>query len=185
MTNTTTLVVKYFYANGTIVVHNATQTIVTVRGVGNGTVTLTGKGGLSAGNQVEMQVTAYFAQNYFGSRTPNISFSPIGASEAASWLGIPQDKPETDRLGLPVDANITLKPSGNAWTGDDWVIYNQGGSYDSRMVINGMPFTVVGSIQIGAEDVTVTARTNALLVSLTWVIVAFSALELRKGRSEP
>jgi len=35
-------------------------------------------------------------------------------------------------------------------------------------------------IQVGAESVTVTARTNSLLVSLTWIIIGFSAIETRE-----
>jgi hypothetical protein len=179
------VVVTVTYQNGTTVSRTYSEAVTTSKFVGNGTVTLSGKGGLSAGNQLEMDVVVYFAKGTFDSRTPQIYFSPTGAFVAESWLGIPQDSPQIDMQNLPIDANITLVPSGNRWTGYQWVIYNQGGSFTPTMSIDGILFPIVGPIEIGSEDVTVTARTNALLVSLTWVIIAFSILEWRRKQLEP
>ena len=61
-----------------------------------------------------------------------------------------------------------------------WVIYNQGGENVPHMTIDQNVFGISNPIAIGSEDVTVTARTNSLLISLTWVIISFSALELKK-----
>lgn len=171
------------YPNGTRVI--IYERLRVVYPVANGTVTLIGKGGLSAGNPLEMLVRMHFFK-YTTRTTPNstIWFAPIGAYEAEVWqlgpISVPLSQPRTDSQGFPKDANFTLKNQDNWWTNDQWVIYNQGGSYNANMTINGIHFIETGPIFISSEDVTVASQTNQLLVSLTFAIIGFSALELRK-----
>lgn len=171
------------YLNGTVakrLVH-----IHTERMVGNGTVTLFGKGGLSAGNPIEMTVVVYFLKDTFDmTPQPTIVFLPTGAFAAEVYnilcISIPQDRPQTDAQGIPQDANIMLTIQGDKWTGKEWVIYNQGSSLTPTIKILNSSVALSGPIEIGSEDATLAARTNALLVSLTWVTIVISALELRK-----
>ena len=170
------------YPNKTQVTINQTFT-ETVRVIGNGTVVLTGKGGLSAGNPLHMTVTIYFVKNAFTSPEPTVIFQPgaFAAEVTNLWfVTIPQDQDKIDAREFPLDANITLTKQDDKWTGDMWVIYNQGGENIPHMTIDQNEFGISNPIAIGSEDVTVTARTNSLLISLTWVIIAFTALELKK-----
>lgn len=175
--------VVQFYPNGEKIL--IPETVTVTKPVGNVSVILTGNGGLSAQNPLHMIVTVYFAKDAFVSSGSHVVvFSPIGAyiAQNASFLGlsIPQDQPETDSQGLPINANITLTQQDDVWSGGEWVIYNQGCTCGLNMTIDNISFAITQPIVISSDDVTVTARTNALLVSLTWVIIAFSALELRK-----
>ena len=62
------------YPNQTRVSNN--QTIIETRVIGNGTVVLTGKGGLSAGNPLHMSVTIYFVKDALASPQPTVIFQP-------------------------------------------------------------------------------------------------------------
>lgn len=77
------------YPNGTVVViatvaiiTNSTGSVASVSGfLGDGFVTLEGRGGLSADNPLNISVTAYFRSNAFAGE-PDIKFIPNGAYEA-------------------------------------------------------------------------------------------------------
>ena len=169
------------YPNGTQVITSVTSTeFVKTYGVyAKGLVTLTGKGGLSADNPLTMRVILYSLS--FRIRPQQIAFVPQGAFEAAnSWNPLAPVSPKLDALGLPVSARIPLTENSGVWSGDQIVIYNQGGALMTNLNVDGQIFAIIEPILIESEAVTALARTNSLLVSLTWVIIAFPTIEARE-----
>lgn len=177
------------YPNGTVVKSTTTTMIqltnATGAALGGGFVTLKSKGGLSAGNPISIDITLYTNKDAKGGEPSNVTVTPQGAF-AANILSLGPFPlpfapivPQTDQLGFPLALSIALTRQGNKWSGSGIVIYNQGGAMGLDFDVDNLVAHVADVFQIGSEAVTVTARTNSLLISLTWVIIAFSALEVK------
>lgn len=146
-----------------------------------GTVDLKGKGGLSAGNHLTITVMFYVNETLLNQTAQSVWFSP----NAAYIYPIVK----TDR-GFPLVQSLSLTHEGDKWVGQLEVTYNQGGMYGVEIKVIGSSLdnpregrvTVVpipNVVHISDEDVTVSAKTNALLLSLELAIVALACLELR------
>jgi hypothetical protein len=181
---------------------DVTRTITVTKtwgpGLGNGLVTLRGKGGLSAGNPLEMQVTLYFPSE-FSNSSSIIRYVPEGAFEAQESIIPFQTIWETDALGFPIPANITLTIQNSCvrisyprecliqntdrsltkWAGHEKIVYNQGGNMSAQVTLGAQVFHASPGILIGGSEVTVAARTNSLLIGLTIALIGFGVLETR------
>ena len=180
MLTTASTIVTVYFPNGTRIV-TTTDVVTAIAGpLGHGFVTVSGKGGLSAGNPLKMDVTVYFKKDAFIGE-PNITYIPIGAfATEKPALPFTPIVPRTDKEGFPIPASIPLMRQGNMWNGEATVIYNQGGAMPADLTISSIgTWQATPAIEIGSEAVTVAARTNSILISLTWVIIAFAALEVR------
>lgn len=174
------------------------QTVVsyTQENFGNGHITIQGKGGLSADNPLDFSVTAYLPTTPSNSR---VTFMPNGAYATESpsiWLPIALNSTgmllqqfrlpffpiveATDKEGSPEGLGILLTFLDGVWLGYGTAIYNQAGNFSATITGGSLSFLLSPSIEISSESVTVTARTNSLLVALTWLIIAFAALEIRE-----
>jgi len=193
-----------FIRNETIITTNVTTSYsilknITASGeIGKGFVTLNGIGDLSAGNPLEMQVTIFFSNLVVPSSV--VKFVPEGAFAAQDSIFSLQPAWKTDAQGFPINANITLTPArpkcirfdrtcvhlgGSVeWTGQQSVIYNQGGAMRAQVMVGGLKGNITEPIQIGSGDITVTARTNSLLIVLTIALIGIGVLEFRRIPSE-
>jgi hypothetical protein len=85
--------------------------------------------------------------------------------------------------GVAGFAALGLARYGDVWRGGCQgacqVRYDQGGSFPIPIAIDDTYVEVLGQIQMESQDVTIGTRTISLILSLTWVIVAFDVLELR------
>jgi hypothetical protein len=184
VTNATVVVTTTLYkVDNQTVVKNVTSSVTRTYAtlLGEGWVTLKGKGGLSAGNPLTLSMTMYFYAAALGTNVANVSFAPQGAYIAqVPNLPFFPIVVQTDTRGFPLSPTIGLAKLGDHWTGQGLVIYNQGGAKTINIIINGVTYHSPDTVEIGSEAVTVAARTNSLLVSLTWVIIAFTVLELRE-----
>jgi hypothetical protein len=177
------------YPNGTLVKITTTTilpTNTTTVPVGDGFVTLKSRGGLSAGNPISMSITFYTRNNTLAGQLYNITVTPQGAYAAQVPKLGPFQIPFApivlfkDQRGFPAAVCINLtRQENHKWSGGGTVMYNQGGTLGLDVAVNGVITHVADLVQIGSEATTVAARTNSLLTSLTWVIVGFSALEMR------
>jgi hypothetical protein len=154
-----------------------------------GQIVLSGKGGLSADNSLSATVTIYFNKQY--------GFKPDEPNAVMLTLtGAYFEPPRYDDFGFKEWANITLTKqvsnlsNWDEWSGQTQVLYNQGGTYGGDLILDGnsthtMNYPLPPYIHIGNDDVTVTAKTNQLLVSLTWAILLLGVLEFRvKGTGD-
>ena len=147
---------------------NGTQTSTLVA---SGGISLSGKGGLSADNPLKMKVTLFINTTALGFEPSLVTFVPLGAS--------PYPHPP-EKQSLPVAVAIALTKSvDNKWTGEGSIIYYQPGTMKWEIHMDGIVAVGPEQIEIDSAAVTVAARTNSLLVSLTWVILLFAVLEFR------
>ncbi len=164
--------------NGVVV--NTTKVTTSHVLAGKGFVTLKGKGGLSAGNPLKMNVTVYLNRTAWGGKKPSsVMFKPLGARPYP---------PITDQLGFPLYLSLQLaEQSGDKWLGNARIVYNQGGTMAIDFTIDNVEYTSPDTIQIGPESITVAARTNSVVISLTWAVLAFAVLGIRVNieRYEP
>jgi hypothetical protein len=152
-----------------------------------------------------MEVTIYFSNIAIPPATL-VKYVPNGAFAAQDWSFPFQPAWKMDAQGFPINANITLTPapvqescvpfyrlcrSSNLnnqgliqWTGHERVIYNQGGSMTANIIIGSRKLNVTAPIQISSSDVTVTARTNSLLIGLTIALIGFAVWEVRDAGNE-
>lgn len=147
-----------------------------------GYVWATSKGGISADNPITLAVTLYTNPN------SNITINSIYFTAEGCYAYPIQ----TNALGFPIVMAMALQPQGqNKWvSGDFRVIYFKPGDYSANITLVGatkvnpgtsliMQGPTLDVIHISGEDVTVAAKTNALLLSLSLAFLAFSCLELR------
>ncbi len=149
------------FTNGTSGFYNIT--------VGRGTVTLSGKGGLSAGNPLTMTVT--------------LELNPIIRQPSKAFVA-PYDAYyfpiERDAQGFPRFAHINLTRTDQyAWFGQGRVEFFAQGTMIIYVALDNQVVPSLPELQIESESVTAASRTNSLLVSLTWAILFFAVLELR------
>lgn len=150
-----------------------------------GAITLTGKGGLSADNSLSVSLTVYFNKQYgFNPDEPNAVLLTL---QSAYF-----DPPMKDDFGFPQWANLSLtKQQSTLPYWDMWgtsenvgIRYDQGGTYGGNLILDGNSthagnYTLPPYIRIGNDDVTVSAKTNQLLISLTWAILLLGVVEFR------
>jgi len=149
------------YPNGT-----QTSTVVAV-----GAISLRGKGGLSAANPLTMKVALLINTTALGFDPSIVTFAPLGASPYSQTA---------EAQDLPVAIMIRLtKSAGNRWTGESQIIYYQPGTMKWEIHMDNLVAVGPEQIQIDSAAVTVAARANSLLVSLTWAILLFAVLEFR------
>jgi hypothetical protein len=167
------------------VVSTVNATIVPALAVANGFVTVSGKGGLSAGNPLDFEITMYTNKDVLGKEPSTISVTPQGAFAAnvpmIGPLEIPFQSivPKTTELGFPEAITLAMLKVGDKWLGGGKAIYNQGGTFGLDITVDNVTSRLSDVIVIDSEAVTVAARTNSLLVCLTWVIIAFTVMEIR------
>ena len=177
-------------SNNTAIITTTTTTVKTSSYLGRGFVTLRGKGGLSADPPLRMSVTLYFHGDAYAELVallgePRIEFTPIGAfATEDSPIPFVPIVSKKDNQGFPIAASIPLAKYGDKWTGERTVIYNQGGLMPANLTVGNWTVQTTSAIEIDSAAVTVTARTNSLLVSLTWVIIALAAVEIRYEKKE-
>lgn len=138
----------------------------------DGAISFVGKGGVSAGNPLTANITIYINSTAFGHQPSNVTVKLPGAfAESGSTY---------DQYGIPHWIAIDLVGNGNYWVSEGIrVKYAQGGTEALVVVIDGQEFEPAESIQVSAQDVTVSTTTNSLILSLTWAILALMVLELR------
>jgi hypothetical protein len=148
--------------------------------IDQGYVWITSKGGISADNPITLDVTLY--TNSASDFTANsVYFTPLDC----------YDYPiHTNALGFPFARTAILgQQEQNKWVGELHVIYYKAGDFPVNITLVGfsknnphaqITFTGLTSevIHISREDVTVTAKTNSLLFTLSLAFLAFSCLEL-------
>jgi hypothetical protein len=144
--------------------------LVPTHGVGGGMVTFTGNGSISAGNHLIANITVYINTTAAGG---------VPSSVVVKLPGAFFDPRSFDSHGIAAWAAISLAPYGDVWRMVNHVMYDQGGSQPIEVYVDNNLVGTAGQVQIGSQDVTVSLRTNSLLLSLTWVIIAFAVLELR------
>jgi hypothetical protein len=137
---------------------------------GEGMVTFSGNGSLSAGNALRVNVTVFLDRNAL------IEEPTIVVIKLSGAFFVP---PQFDSHGIAGYAALALARKGDYWIGECQVKYNQGGSLPIIVEINEKSVVVVGYIEMGSQDVTIATKTNSLIISLTWAILAFAVLELR------
>ena len=147
-----------------------------------GNLHVSGKGGISAGNPLTLDVTLNVSQTKLNFTLQKVLFVP----DSAILYPI-----VTNALGFPTHPTLSMKKVSEVeWWGQLKVIYYQEGSYGADLILQGPlksnPLLVIVNtghlpfaIHVSSEDVTVTAKTNALLLSLSLAFLAFSCLELR------
>ncbi len=140
--------------------------------VGDGYITFSCKGGLNANNPLQMDVTLYLNRTFWENYYPlKIIFRPHGTYD------FPIMK---DERGFPLFADIYLTNQGDdKWTGGRKVVYYQGDFWGANVVFDDrIEIIAPNFIRISSEDVTILVRTNAILLSLTLVTVAFACLNV-------
>lgn len=197
---TKTVVVRY--PNGSEVITRTGPVVggfitnETVSPVGNGFVTIYGKGGLSANNPLEIEVTLYLID--LVALTTIVKFEARGAFEAQDFILPFQPIWKVDTQGFPILANITLNPQvtscvglfryavcqplkesswGVKWFGRGRIVFAQGGNINDTITIGNSKYLSSQPIVISSADVTVTARTNSLVIGLTLALIGFGVLE--------
>jgi len=143
--------------------------------IGIGYVTLLGKGGLSANSPLTLEVgIVRFNESkiteYSGSPLKTIKFEPNNAYK------YPIQK---DVVGLPKFSAVNLTKSGDKWIGEEKVTFIREGEWGGGIYVNNKLFTMENVIHIGSEEIGVSATTNALIITLTWVFFSFALIELR------
>lgn len=139
-----------------------------------GLVTITGKGGISAQNELDLAATMTVNETLLGHKVSSLILTPLGAAPPSNSTPTPE--------GAMIQLVIALgRVSETTWaTGRIPIIYNQEGTYYMRISIDNYSAVSSSVLTVSPETVTVTARTNSLIVSLTWAILLFAVLELRK-----
>lgn len=138
-----------------------------------GLITITGKGGISVQNNLDLEATLSVNETLLGHKVSKVRLTPLGATT-------PSLTPTPAGVIIAVAFNLA-RANETEWTtfGKIPIVYNQEGTYYMQISIDN--YTAVSSsfLTISPETVTVSARTNSLLVSLTWAILLFAVLELR------
>lgn len=158
-------------ANG-IFVNKTTTSTTAVESFLQGLITITGKGGISAQNNLDLEATLYVNETVLGHKVSSLLLTPLHAT-TPSFTPTPE--------GAMPQLIIRLgRVNETEWVVDKTpIIYNQEGTYYMRISIDNYSAVSSSSLTVGSETVTVAARTNSLLVSLTWVFIIFAVLELR------
>lgn len=144
----------------------------------DGYATVHGKGGLSANNPLTVSITLYFSQNK-SEVTFNMREVEVGLHGAYKY------PLAYDSRGFPEFAHIPLSKQGDKWTGEGKVMYYAGDVWGGDLRIDGDPQRLPNSIHIGSAEITTSAQTNALFISLTLAFGIFAVLELRTTEMRP
>jgi hypothetical protein len=144
--------------------------------VGRGTVTLSGKGGLSAENPLTMSVILNFDKVVKPFSTVFV------APDNAYYYPIVKDE------GFPRFAHINLTTTdGFKWSGQGTIEFFTSGVLGMNIGADNQVVHAPPEFQIESAAVTSSSRTNSLVISLTWAILFFAVLDLRRenGRNSP
>ncbi len=152
----------------------------------NGTVTLQGAGSLSVGNDLQATINMY-------KRVPpgfDIVFSSVKVSMIGAYI-----INEQNNLGFPEFANVTLSPVSGHWIGSTHIQYFQSGPHTINVTWAGITITspkggtvsfpsktttVSPFLEIASADTNATTQTTALTISLTFVVIMLTFLQLRR-----
>jgi hypothetical protein len=145
---------------------------------------VTGKGGISAGNPLHVEITVHIHESAL-----NFTVSTVEVAFEHATL-FPFDPNQ-----FPAYPSFQLYQEKDRWYHDVWIIYYQGGTFGASLTLRGVsktnPYVVMelpgtlcvlpacNLIVISPEDVTTLGKTNALLMSVSLAFLAFSCLELR------
>jgi hypothetical protein len=166
-------------ANGIPINKTATTTKIAEETYLQGLVTITGKGGISAQNDLDLEATLYVNETFLGHRVSSLLLTPLGAA-SPSMIPTPEG-------GMPQLVIDLARMNETEWTTGEppiSIVYNQEGIYYMRISIDNYSAVSSSYLAVSSEGVTVAARTNSLLVSLTWAILLFAVLELRVKEDE-
>ncbi len=146
-------------------------------------VHVTGKGGISAGNPLSFNATLY---------TNETTLADYNVDSVGFLFNDSYSYPLTANNESLLTTSVFLLGHirDNKWSATGQIIYYQAGAFATTVNMHctakGNPnyVTIVhGSspalIQISSEDVTVLAKTNAYLLSLSFAFLSFACLELR------
>jgi len=145
-------------------------------------VYVSGRGGISAGNPIYFNVTAFTNQTQFSNYVVDSVYFMFNASYAY---------PPVKSQGIFTTPTFMLGQIGsNVWTRTGQIIYYHAGDYAATIFIHSImknnslralevDSATAGVIQVSSEDVTVLAKTNAYLLSLSFAFLSFVCLELR------
>jgi len=178
-TPSTTLVFPF---NGTLVHHHADgspDTTYTVYSF----ITLSGKGGISVGTPVTINVTLGIPKQLVG----------LTGTEIKPLNGLRYPLAYNNTVLKPLFGGFNLTKSGAwgdtvRWAGSNKVWYSEAGTWGVNMTYftqfgkvgaSGTPATV----QIGSADITPQSFANTLTVSLTFVVLSLSAFSLRSKKA--
>ena len=135
-------------------------------------ITFSGKGGISAGNSLTVNITVFFDRTLMDKEPSNVTVKLQGAFH--------DPVPPPDSHGVIGYIAIGLAKQGDSWVANLIPVkYDQGGSLPILLNVDNVDLVVPAHIEMGSQDVTVATRTNSLILSLTWAILGFAALELR------
>lgn len=146
-------------------------------------VYLNGRGGISAGNPLNFNVTLYTNETTLSNYTVNSVSILFNGSLAYPLL-------RNNEGFLKTDIFLLHNFGGNRWSTIGQVIYYSAGDWGTTVTLNctlkANPYrpttfrsSSVGNVQISSEDVTVLSKTNAYLLSLSFAFLSFVCLELR------
>jgi hypothetical protein len=152
------------FTNGTAGFYNMT--------VARGTVTLSGKGGMSAENPLTMRVILNF------NKVVKPFSTVFVAPDNAYYYPIVKDA-----QGFSEFAHINLTTTdGYKWSGESRVVFFIGGALGMSVSADNQVVHSPSEFQIESATVTVSSRTNSLLISLTWAVLFFAVLGLRREK---
>jgi hypothetical protein len=171
----------HLYATATFTQNNQTHT---ASATFDGQLVVSGEGGVSVQNPLSIyaQVTVPQQAYVFLQKVVSIHVFPLGALHYPLVL---------NPNGIPEVENLTLTQNGNLWTGSDNIIYTRSNETGDATVANMTIVNIFGGttsaysieghgIQVSPIDVTLAVNNNLLTASLTFAILGFAALELRK-----
>ena len=137
-----------------------------------GMLNFSGKGSISAGNVLTVNAVVIANETALGLQLSNMAIYLDGAFNSPNSF---------DVNGVARYISLGLNHIvGRLWKGGPYTIeYNQGGLLPIELDLNNSSYGIVGVVQLGPQDVTIGTRTNSLVISLTWAILAFAVLEIR------